>query len=320
MKLRELLTQRKFSISINLEIQAIHVLIKEGILKAVTVDFGKKHYVIVQNPEDLKEGPHFIRCLKCGKGMLGLSGNHVKACSGKSFKDFIKEYPTQVTQSEMASSRRVQTDERKTKQSETLKNRFKTDQGLATKAVIGAASRAYYDKPGKRDNIARKTSERFKDPEVLLEVSARSREMWSRPGFRAKIKKYNEENRGAVLESAFNARKNARKTSNLHLAFKASLPADVKALFTTELTVEYYHVDEGNLAMRKAIEIDGCYWHGCNECGFKGVQNIVATDSRKTAYLINRAWKVLRIKECEIKKDRASCLEIATAFARDTHA
>lgn len=57
-----------------------------------------------------------------------------------------------------------------------------------------------------------------------------------------------------------------------------------------------------------AVEIDGCYWHGCEECGYQGVRGTQITDRRKEGYLRTHGWKLLRIPEHEIKTDLQGCL------------
>ena len=55
--------------------------------------------------------------------------------------------------------------------------------------------------------------------------------------------------------------------------------------------------------------MDGCYWHGCSECGFEGVGGIKALDKRKATYLLRRGWKVIRVAEHDIKRDLNGCIE-----------
>ena len=121
------------------------------------------------------------------------------------------------------------------------------------------------------------------------------------------------------MASAFKARGFRNKTSNLHLSFKESLPQEVKELLTTELTCGYYHIDEGNTTLKIAVEIDGCYWHGCSHCGFPGVPYIKNTDGRKESYLKNRGWRILHIKECLIKGDHESCVRAISNFVLEAN-
>ena len=51
------------------------------------------------------------------------------------------------------------------------------------------------------------------------------------------------------------------------------------------------------------MEVDGCYWHGCAECGYarKVRQDRVATDKRKDAYFRHHRLTLVRIPEHDIR-------------------
>lgn len=67
-----------------------------------------------------------------------------------------------------------------------------------------------------------------------------------------------------------------------------------------------------------AVFVDGCYWHGCPDHSpqrFRGPNAELwreklaanrARDVRSTAAAESAGWRVLRIWECEIKKDAAA--------------
>jgi DNA mismatch endonuclease (patch repair protein) len=66
---------------------------------------------------------------------------------------------------------------------------------------------------------------------------------------------------------------------------------------------------------RLAVFVDGCFWHGCPEhspAEFKGpnaqrwrqkLDQNQARDRRNDALLANEGWRVIRIWECEIRRD-----------------
>ena len=66
---------------------------------------------------------------------------------------------------------------------------------------------------------------------------------------------------------------------------------------------------------RVLIFVDGCFWHGCSECGgpptqsglawFDKIQNNVERDRRVTSELQVQGWQVLRIPEHSIKSKAA---------------
>ena len=80
--------------------------------------------------------------------------------------------------------------------------------------------------------------------------------------------------------------------------------------FITEFEYGHYAIDEADPLAKIAVEIDGCYWHGCVRCDFEGDKRIKLIDKKKTTYLKNRGWVIIRIKEHEIKKDPYTCIEM----------
>ena len=101
----------------------------------------------------------------------------------------------------------------------------------------------------------------------------------------------------ATLQYGFNA-KNLRK-----LIHEGTLK------FQTEFLLGYYRIDEADPKLKLAVEVDGCYWHGCVDCGFPGLRSNHSLDKRKNSYLESQGWRVLRLKEHEINLDVESCVE-----------
>ena len=77
---------------------------------------------------------------------------------------------------------------------------------------------------------------------------------------------------------------------------------------------------------RLAVFVDGCFWHGCPDhspAEFKGpnaakwrekIETNRARDSRNNAMLADAGWKVLRVWECEIRRDvEAAALRVQHA-------
>ncbi|MDR6174294.1 DNA mismatch endonuclease (patch repair protein) [Nocardioides zeae] len=68
-------------------------------------------------------------------------------------------------------------------------------------------------------------------------------------------------------------------------------------------------------ASRTALFIDGCFWHGCPEHGVKDFRGPNAErwrskltanadrDRRASAELTALGWQVIRVWECEVKRD-----------------
>lgn len=114
----------------------------------------------------------------------------------------------------------------------------------------------------------------------------------------------------ALKLSAKNARSYLNKTSKLHIGYKKTMLESGLVGFESEYIYGPYSIDEADPYAKIAIEIDGCYWHGCNTCGYNGDRRIKAIDARKNAFLKNRGWVVFHVKEHEIKKDKNVCIEM----------
>jgi very-short-patch-repair endonuclease len=118
-----------------------------------------------------------------------------------------------------------------------------------------------------------------------------------------KKREYVSKNIEKLQESAQRARKCLRKQSKLHIGYKKSMLEQNLSGFISEYSYGPYSIDEADPLAKIAVEIDGCYWHGCSICNFKGDSRIKTIDKRKTSYLKNRGWVIFRFKEHEIKKD-----------------
>lgn len=98
-------------------------------------------------------------------------------------------------------------------------------------------------------------------------------------------------------------------TSQLHLNFKQAMLAAGIEGFLTEHKVSYYHVDEAHLDLKLAVEVDGCYWHGCVHCDHRPKKRVKVNDVRKNYRLAELGWSVLRIRSCAIQADLSACLD-----------
>lgn len=105
------------------------------------------------------------------------------------------------------------------------------------------------------------------------------------------------------------ARAALNKTSNLHLSFKDRMVRSGLGGFVTEGEVGPFSIDESHSDAHLAIEIDGCYWHGCLECGFPGVPSNLRNDRAKNAYLKAAGWEVLRLKGHDVRKNPEMCIQ-----------
>lgn len=73
---------------------------------------------------------------------------------------------------------------------------------------------------------------------------------------------------------------------------------------------------------RLAIFVDGCFWHGCpdhyrrppsnQEYWDRKIQQNIDRDARQNQLLRDAGWRVIRVWECEVKRDP---LGVATRIA-----
>ena len=69
-----------------------------------------------------------------------------------------------------------------------------------------------------------------------------------------------------------------------------------------------YHQVDIFIQPNICIEIDGCYWHSCKQCGFNYPPRI-EKDKLINESLQSQGYTVLRFWEHEIKKDVSKCIE-----------
>ena len=93
------------------------------------------------------------------------------------------------------------------------------------------------------------------------------------------------------------------------MRFKSLMDNHGLAGFLTEYEVGYHAIDEALPDLKVAVEIDGCYWHSCSQCGLVGPRDTLRVDKSKTAYLTGRGWSVIRIWEHDINLDPMASLD-----------
>jgi very-short-patch-repair endonuclease len=226
------------------------------------------HGVSTDSLANLEEGVHYVVCLECGSKQAAITSKHLKMCSGVTLSEYKTRHPHALLASSVTNKSRAKSAEQKLRQSETLKARFQTPAGEVTRKQISEAAKKLM-----ATEYRQKASDHLRDyaKQHREEFSRLARERWQDPEFRA------------VVEAAL-------------------IEAGVQGM-CREFSIGYYRVDEAIPDKKVAIEIDGCYWHGCSKCGFPGHPDTLALDVRKSTYLVNRGWKIIRIPEHRVKED-----------------
>ena len=257
--------------------------------------------VSVESLSRLQENVHYVVCRACGANQAAITTKHLKACSGLHLADYMKTYPQSPLASMVTVARRVKTDKQRRAQSSKLKERFQTVEGEVTRKQISDASKRLMQTPY-RDKASEHLTRYNRDHRQEKAVESRTR--WQDPGFRAKMREVHERGRGALLASIANARGRLTKTfTKPHRALEEALLAAGLRGLEREYPIGPYRVDEALPNFKLVLEVDGCYWHGCQECGFHGRPENLALDKRKNTYLLRRGWRVIRVPEHRIKDD-----------------
>lgn len=289
-------SKRSFCVKYNFEVQWLTSLCDYGIIPFDVKENNKKPTITIDDSvwSVLVEGIHYVTCPFCGKKMSSITDRHYEICGHKGAT------PLYCT---LYLSKKAKTEVQKKAQSEKLKERFKTSEGEITKKIIGDASREFNADPIFKENKRLKSIEVGGRPDVKELRSKGLKEKWADPVFKGKMAEQVKNNITELRESAKRARSFLKKTSNLHIGYKKTMLEKGLLNFVSEYSYGPYSIDEADPLAKIAIEIDGCYWHGCTVCGFNGDDRIKFIDKKKTSYLRNRGWIVFRLKEHEIKKD-----------------
>lgn len=256
----------------------------------------------------LREGEDYVVCRECNRWTTEITANHLRACSGMSRAEYLAKHAGAPWRSDLVRGRKAKTPEQKAAQSRKLKDRFQTPKGEKTRQEIAKAARRMQAGDYGARAVAH-LREMNAQPDQKARRSAESKARWDLGGQRDAIKAWQSAHPDQVLASAAHARRHIRKHfTKLHETIKRSLVASGLDGFITEHEVGFYSIDEAMPGIRLAVEVDGCWWHGCQVCGHPGVGTIRSCDARKTSYLTNRGWTLIRLAEHDIKADLAGCV------------
>jgi len=288
------MNKRAFANKFNIEPQLLDSFCASGIIPFEKM--GRMIYIDEASVSCLIEGYHYITCPKCGKKMANLTKVHPCHVSPNLYSGLFLE-------------RHKKTPVQKQAQSEKLKKRFMTSEGEETKRVISRTSKERFENPVYKESQRAKFTQYQRSMENREKKSIESFERWSDPEFRAKMERYVEENHQQLANSARKARQFLNKQSKLHIKYKENMIRMGLQGFISEYAYGPYSVDEADPLAKVAVEVDGCYWHGCQACGYQGDKKIMKTDKSKTTFLKNRGWVIIRIKEHELLKNPIAGIE-----------
>ena len=122
--------------------------------------------------------------------------------------------------------------------------------------------------------------------------------------------------RGRVSTKAIRKVNRTRKASGLELEIHAMLKAE-KIPFVKEKTISQCTVDIF-IFPRTVIELQGCYWHGCQSCSKKlsaDQKKWQAADGRRHHVLRELGYDVILIWEHEVDKEPERVQRMLKALA-----
>jgi DNA mismatch endonuclease (patch repair protein) len=294
----------------------IEELIDRGLVTCLPGCTPLRQKISHESIESLVENAHYVKCIGCGMRAGQITTKHVKSCSGISLSEYAARYPGALILCDLASENREKTEVQKQAQSKKLKARFQTPAGEVTRSQIGkSAKRMQASESGDRSkaHLVKLNS----DPVRKKQISQETKSRWDSGEAREHVEGWHRDNKEQSNSLIANARSfNRRKRTKLHLGFKELMVSSGILGFQTEYRVGYFSIDEALPGKRLSLEIDGCYWHSCPQCGLKGPSDNRRTDKSKATYLANRGWLVLRLWEHEIKRDPDGCLARVRAFVQ----
>ncbi|NBR67109.1 MAG: hypothetical protein EBT79_07525 [Actinobacteria bacterium] len=269
----------------------------------------------------LVEGFHYVVCRACGMWAGQITTKHLASCSGMDVDGYRNRWPDAPFLCDVVRRNKSKSDGQRKHQSEVLVARFQTDLGDITRREISAASVRMHNTPsGQRSVDALTTLNRTTGRREAVSCATKSR--WMFGTMREQVVQWHRAHRVRSLNNAARARSfvvdksmsAARaalsKTSLVHLRFKDRMVASGMTDFVTEGRVGRFDIDEAHFGLRVAVEIDGCYWHGCAECGHIGVPRTLNNDKAKAAYLLAAGWTLVRIPEHTVRKNPMQALQV----------
>lgn len=308
-----LLTKRQVLLKYRFNGKTFQALVDAGVISPVLIKPGKRPTVFFGEEtlmRQLQENEHYVICSCCGALQNQITSKHLNVCSGLDLREYQQRFPDAECISRFSRRRRAKTPAQRQTQSQCLKDRFQTSEGEQTRRLISLASKRMMASDY-RERASRFLTDLNRTPAMRKLRSEQSKERWAHGDMRAKIRSWHVTHRDESLRLAHHARCHIRKKrSNLHMEFKTAMINAGLTDFITEFVVGFFHIDEGNPILKLAVEVNGCYWHSCPQCGLQGPPATLETDKRKRTYLTNRGWRVLVFWEHEIRSDIEICLSV----------
>jgi ribosomal protein L28 len=295
-----LVTFRKFCSINDIEPQAGMVYRKLGLIKEHIEYRGKRTFIFIDKNDirNLKEDEHYIICPKCRRKIIALHGAHSKKCGIQPDNKYARIFYDSHKKS----------DSQKIHQAQMMNEHYLTPDGDITKSRVSAATLKRLSDKNYREKqinslINFNKSDKGREIKKVL-----TKEYWTREDYRNKILKYISDNKEKVDKSIAFARGSNFKKSWVSFDLYVLLKKIGMDWLEFGFPYYFYELDIADTLYGVDIEIDGCYWHGCPQCGFKGRDNVKSSDKRKDSFLTKKGWIVVRLKEHELMSGLEGCI------------
>lgn len=301
------LSQRAASRLTGMNLKHVRNLLEAGVLKTDGSTLRPK--ITQESLNALVLGQHYIHCRECGAMVSQITPRHLTYCSNSTLETYKVRFPADPIMCAFTKENRVKSEKEREHQSLILKRRFCTPEGEITRKQISEAAKKAMDN-GYKERASEHLRKLNSTPEQREFLRILTSERWKEGGdLREKGPAWHIKNKKESNRLAAYARSHRQKVSKIHLALKMAMDESGIEGFLTEYELEFYAIDEANPSLKIAVEVDGCYWHSCQECGLTGPSVNKGLDKRKNTYLKNRGWVVLRFWGHDIRNRLDWCVK-----------
>lgn len=302
-------SKRQITVRTGLNQRHVRTLIDARVLIVLPESTPRRPKISVESFMSLQEGEHYVVCLECGAWAGQITSKHLKSCSGMGLDTYLEIHPNSPCMSDIVKSNKKKSKEEKGHQARKMREHYQSPEGNLTRRKVSEASKRLHAN-GYRERAAQHLRRMGQDPKMREFRSTLMKKRWESEGLRKTVEQWHQDNRKESLELAANARSHiTTHFSSIHRLLKERLEHS-QIHTVTEHRVGYFSLDEADPILKVAIEVDGCYWHGCEECGFDGHPDTIRTDQRKDTFLRREGWEVIRIPGHAIRSDLDRCIEI----------
>lgn len=249
-----------------------------------------------------------VECLECGKRLARIHRGHLRV-HGMTLEEYQQKHPGSPLFSDAYDQERRE------------KIRRTWDDPTVRRRIVESQREGRADPEAQKRNLEVRSQ-----PEYRNHLSEAIRASWRNPDvrdkkmgvfrseeFRSKIAEISERKMAEIQANWEQTPPGKRipTTSGPHRRLKAVLE-ERRLSFASNKRVGPFCPDEVCQDRKIAIEVDGCFWHGCPDHASKDLsprqEKQRKHDAEEGRYMEKNGWKLLRFWEHDIKRDLAGCV------------